>query len=477
MTPRILASLVWLGSASLFGQIVSWLSTLVVIRLLSPDDYGLIVMAMLPITFLLVVGDLGLGVVVVQAPALGQPQLRALFGASLVTHVLAAVLVFVAAPLVATFFGEPQLVPLVRALSLCFVFVGVYALPQALIARALQFDRKAKGDSLAALASSIVAVALATGGGGPWALVGAALVAHAFRAVAFQILHPCFFLRLPGLAELRGSVRFAGWVTVDRALWFGYTNLDVAIAGRVLGGAVLGVYSVAVSLASIPLDKVMPVVNEISLSAFSRIQNDRERVRRGMLRALETVGLVAFPAFLGLAAVAPEVVDVFLGERWNGAVLPLQILCLVFPFRALGLLFAPALFGSGRPRLVVENNALTLGCVGIALGVGVQWGVVGLCVGWVAGYVPVFCVAAHRTLRALDIPAREVMAKLALPIVAAAVMAAAVGTARALASDAWPSVAVLIGLIVCGVGIYVGAVAAFRPEVVRSVRVLSLQKR
>jgi teichuronic acid exporter len=469
MPSRIIASLLWLGSASVLAQIVSWVSTLFVIRLLSPDDYGLMAMATLSIGFLMVLGDFGVGVVVVQAPTLDRPRLRALFGACLLTHLAGAALVFLAAPLVAAFFGDPRLVTLVRVLSLCFIFAGVYALPLALIARTLQFDRKAKVDVLAAVVSAIVAVSLAATGWGVWALVATLLVMHAFRAVAYQIIHPCLFLPFPALIELRDSVRFAGWVTLDRAVWFSYTNLDVAIAGRVLGGTMLGVYAVALSVAAIPLDKVMSIINEISLSAFARIQSDSELVRRAMLRALESVSLLAFPTFLGMAAVAPEMIEVLLGARWAVAVLPLQILCLVFPFRALGLLFAPALFGSGCPRVVVENNILTVACLAVALGIGVQWGVVGLCVGWVVGYVPAFCVAAHRTLTVLGIPARPIVGTVAFSLAAAGTMAAVVIVTRTLVDERWPPLAVLAVLVPVGAGVYTAAVAIFKPATVRVV--------
>jgi O-antigen/teichoic acid export membrane protein len=344
------------------------------------------------------------------------------------------------------------------------------------MARALLFDRKAKLDVLAAVVSSVLALALAMTGWGVWSLVGAVLAMQAFRAVAGQIAYPCLVRPFPSLTELRGSAHFGGWVTLDRTLWFGYTSVDVAIAGRALGGSLVGVYTVALSLAVIPLDKVMSVVNEISLSAFSRMQGDRERVRDGMLRALESVSLLAFPTFFGMAVVAPELVNVCLGPRWAEAVLPLQILCLAFPFRALGLSFAPALVGTGRPRVVVENNIITLAVVAVALTIGVQWGVIGLCVGWVVGYLPVFGVVARRTLAALEIPTRQVVGPLGFSLAAALAMAAAVAVARPLAGEALPPAAVLAILVLFGAGTYGAVVLAFRPQTLQTFRALVVEK-
>ena len=477
MLQRVLASVLWLGSASLLGQVISWLSTLVVIRLLSPEDYGLMAMAGVPVGFLLLIADLGVGAVVVQAPTLSQRQLRALFGVCLLAYGFAAIATFLSAPLVAAFFAEPRLVMLVRTLSLGFVFAGIYAVPQSLLVRTFEFERKAKIDVLTTLVASLVSLWFALVGYGVWSLIGAALAVHVFRAVAFQIVCPSLFRPLLSLTELRSSLRFGGWVTVDRLVWFGYSGLDIAIAGRTLAAPLVGLYSVALSLASIPLDKGMSVITEVSFAAFSRVQHDVETLRRGVLRALETVSLLAFPTFLGLAAVAPEIVSICLGSRWIHAVVPLQILCLTLPFRAVGLLFAPALLGAGRPRLVVENNAIVLGCVAVALGIGVRWGVTGLCVGWFAGYVPAFWITTRRTLAALQIPARRVLSPMCFSMGTSLAMALAMIGARALVTETWPLPAVLMSLVAVGVGTYGAAVVALRPEMLRAFWVLSSDSR
>src|SRR5882724_11933814 len=289
MTCKVVASLLWQGSASLVGQIISWFSTLLVMRLLSPDDYGLMAMAGISTGFIMLIGDLGVSAVIVQALALNPPQLRALFTVALLSYLLGAVVAFASAPLVAAFFGEPRLVSIVHALSLSFVFASLYAVPQALVLRTLEFDRKAKIDVLTTLVSSISALTLALSGLGAWSLVGAILAGQAFRAVAFQVVRPCLFLPFLPFAALRGMVRFGGLVTLDRILWFGYTNLDMTIAGRALGRPLVGVYSVALSLASIPLNQVMSIATQVSFSAFSRSQTDPGAVRHGVLRAIESV--------------------------------------------------------------------------------------------------------------------------------------------------------------------------------------------
>ena len=467
MTRRVVAALLWQTSASVAGQAISWLSTLLVIRLLSPDDFGLMAMAGISVGFIMLIGDLGVGAVVVQAITLTRRQLQALFTMALSAYLLGAVVVFASAPLAAAFFAEPRLLSIVRALSFGLIFAGLYAVPQSLMLRTLEFGRKAKIDVFSMLVSSISALTLALIGLSVWSLVGAALVGHAIKATAFQVVRPCLFLPSARFSELRGMVHFGGLITLDRILWFGYTNLDMTIAGRTLGGALVGVYSVALSLASIPLDKLMSIATQVSFSAFSRIQEDPRALRHGMLRALESVSLLAFPVFLGMAAVAPEIIGVFLGSKWTDAVVPFQILCLALPFRAIGLLFAPALFGSGRPRMAVENNAITLIVLSVTLLVGARWGIVGLCVGWLAGYIPVFCVISYRTLAAVEIHIGRLVTAIASPLAAALAMGAGVVGARVLLEGTLPTAMTLVSLSLFGAGIYGALMAAFRPKALR----------
>ena len=271
-------------------------------------------------------------------------------------------------------------------------------------------------------------------------------------------------------------MRFGSWVTLDRIIWFSYTNIDVAIAGRVLGDALVGVYTVALSLAAMPIDKVMSLVNEISFSNFSRMQGDRGRIRQGVLRSLEAVSLLAFPAFFGMAIVAPELIEAVLGPKWAAAILPLQILCIAFPFRALGVFFAPALLGTGQPRLVVENNVMTLAAVAVAMGIGVRWGVVGLCVGWVVGYVPMFVVVARRTLVALETPCRHVAGTIAFSLMAALAMAVALAGARTITGEALPVAIELAILVLFGAVTYGVIVFTLRPRTLRAFWLLVREK-
>jgi teichuronic acid exporter len=468
----VVRSLFWTGGGHLVGQVISWLATLLVIRLLSSADFGLMAMAGVLPGVLLLLADLGLGAAAIQSAELNHNQLRGIAGLVYSSNLAGCLIVLVSAPWVADFFGEPRLGPILRVLSFNFLLVAVYTLPQAQLIRRFDFKTKARIDLWSLFLGTIASLALAWMGAGVWALVGALFVQHLVRAVAYNIVAPV--LVLPGqLGEGgRALARFGALVSVDRLLFYLHSQMDILIGGRALGKESIGIYAIALSLATIPLDKVLPVATQVSFAAFSRIQNDSERVQRNVLRALQVVALVCFPAFLGLAAVAPDFVPLVLGERWMNLVVPVQLLCLVLPFKAVGAVFPPALFGIGRPQMNVANLLISLTIMPIALLIGVRYGVTGLCLAWVIAFPLIFIEVFRRSLKALGVSIREAAKQLMLPAGASLAMTTVI-LAASLTLPTDPAPARLVFLISLGVVVYLGALGLWgRQEIKELVAVI-----
>lgn len=456
---RVMRSLAWQGGGQFAGQAISWLSTLVVIRLLTANDYGLLGMANVLIGLLLLFADLGFGAAVVQARTLSRDEIRDLQGAVLLINVAAFLLTLALAPALAAYYGEPRLIPVVQVLAVNFLLLGTYVMPQAELMREMDFRTKAGVDLIATVVSAATSIALASAGYGVWALVGGTVGLHLARALGYNLVRPPSSWPRFAIGRIRGLARFGALITLDRLLFFLFGQADVLIGGRVLATEVLGLYVVALSLAVIPMEKLVPILTQVALTAFARIQDESERVRRNVARAVGVVGLVCFPAFVGMAAVAGDLVPLVLGERWTGLILPFQLLCLSLPLRATAALLPPALFGVGRAATNVANMALSLILMTAAFLVGVRYGIHGLSVAWVTMYPVVFLVTTARAAGALGMTTAEVLRPALAPAAASAAMGAVVWLGGVLLGDALGPAVRLALLIVIGIAAYAGLVA------------------
>jgi teichuronic acid exporter len=244
--------------------------------------------------------------------------------------------------------------------------------------------------------------------------------------------------------------------------------MDGLIIGKIAGKEVLGVYTVAMHLAKLPLAKVIAVVQPIAFPTFARLQHDLPRVARTVLLAVRSMMLIGCPMFFGLSAVAPELVDVVLGPSWEAARLPLQILPLVMPVRMLANLVLPAVHGIGRADIAVRNTAQAMVAMALAFVIGSHWGVIGVSLAWVLMYPPVVALNLRRTLAALSLTRIDILRAMAKPLAAAALMYLMVVAGRETLPEGLPAVARLALLIGVGVVTYLVATLSFNRDDLRA---------
>jgi teichuronic acid exporter len=376
-------SLEWVFAAKLIGQVLSWVITFVVLRLLSPADYGLMALATVFVSFLSMFADMGLGVALIQARDLSRAQLSQMFGAMLLLNGALTLALWLGAPLAALFFDEPRLVELLRVLCFQFLFGAFGALPLSLLQREMRFKAVALIEVSAGLVAGLSTLTMAWGGFGVWALVAGGIVLQAWQALWATLVGGLRVWPSFSFGPSQPLLRAGGFITTSRLLWYFMSQADVLVVGKLLGPAVLGAYAVAVQLSTMPMNRVMSVVNQVGLSAFARIQDDRVAVERNLVTGSAVISFVAFPLFWGIAAVAPTLVPVLLGPKWQQAVLPLQLIPLIIPFRMLGNFVATAIQGMGRPDIELRATATGAVILPLAFLVGARWGVEGVCWAWV----------------------------------------------------------------------------------------------
>jgi teichuronic acid exporter len=465
---QVLTGLKWAAGARLMGQVVTWGITIVVMRLLTPGDYGLLSLATIFIAFIGLVAEIGLSAGVIQAREIELSQLRAIFGAVIAMSVLLCLLlVFLLAPAAAAYFSEPRLELVMQVLAFQFLPNAFTVLPIALLERELAFRGRSLIDLVTAIAGSLLTLGLALYGLGVWALVWGTLAVAALRALGLNLIRP--FIHAPSFSLSRAGhmFRFSRDVVLTRLLWFFYSQADSFIAGKMLGTHSLGLYSVSMHIASLPVQRVSAIINQIAFAAFARANRESGRVDFHTRSSVRALSFFAFPVLWGMSSVAPEFISVVLGKQWEPAIQAFLLLCLVMPLRMLSPVLHSALQGIGRADVSLRNTAFAAVAMPITFYIGCKFDLVGLALAWVLAFPLVFLGNLLRSLPHLKLQLTDFLAAMKAPALISAVMYGGVTLTR-LALHAEPIVNLAV-LVTVGVVLYAALSLVFNRGGVREV--------
>jgi PST family polysaccharide transporter len=373
----------------------------VLARLVDPEQYGLVGMALA----LIGVGDsllnLGLSQATVQRRDITRAQVTFFFWLQLAVGAALSLLCVVIARPVADFYGHEELVALTAVLGTAFVLNGASAQHQAVLARQMRFGALARIDVVGlalGVAAAIVAAAL---GAGVWALVLLSLATPVCRVVLSWTAsgwRPGPPRRTAGVA---GMVRFGLNLTLTNALDYSAQNLDNVLIGRFFGAQPLGLYSRAYGLLLLPLRQVTAPLARVAVPVLSYLQHEPDRFRRFFVTALSAVAYVTVPLICLTSALSREVVGVMLGPRWAGAAPIFQILAIggvLVCLRATnGWLFVSTGHTGRQAMWALANRPVVIA----GFLVGLPWGVRGVAWGFVGAHLllvlPSFVVAVKDT--------------------------------------------------------------------------------
>ncbi|HYR83300.1 MAG TPA: lipopolysaccharide biosynthesis protein [Terriglobia bacterium] len=347
----LVSGIAWTAALRWSAQFFSWVATFYAARLLQPGDYGLVAMATLGIGMARMVEDFGLDAILVQDRSItGQKQSQLAGLLIALGVVLCALFVLLGQPL-AAFFKEPHVGSIVMALSLLFLFDAVQVVPRAQMQRLLQFERLAVVTFVQVVTTSILLVSSARAGLGHWSLVINTLGGTAAATILLVLWHPYSVAWPRDIAKLSRPL-LQGWrILASRASWYGYSNADQTIIGRVLGKDLLGAYSFAVTFSSLAQQEVGSIITRVVPGIFSEVQHQREELRRYFLLLTEFITVVTFPMAIGMALTADMLIPLILGPEWTSVIVPLQLLCLYSAFLASQMLVSHVLMWTGQFRV------------------------------------------------------------------------------------------------------------------------------
>jgi len=398
----------WRFASTIVGALSRFAIGVLLARLLTPSDFGVVALAMVVLGFAQPFGDLGIAGAVVQRRDLTVRHVRAAFTLATIGGVAIAAALAAAAPFAAMLVRDARVTPILRVLSIGFALQGTAVAAGGLLRRRLDFRRLFFIDSASYLVGyGAVAATLAVRGYGVWSLAWGGLVQTVLTAVAQLSVAAHPMTPLVAGREMGDLLHFG--LGSGTSSWINYIalNADNFIVGRTLGAASLGLYARAYTLMNLPYTYAASVMSGVLFPAFAQIQEDVPRLRRAYLVMTRLTALVAAGSMGTMAIAAPYLIRTLYGSRWNGAVTPLQILCGAGYFRALyniGGIVAQAtgqVYGELRRQLLYAVLV-----VGGALA-GSRYGLAGVAIGVAFAIVAMFAAIGQLALRITDTSWRE----------------------------------------------------------------------
>jgi O-antigen/teichoic acid export membrane protein len=421
-------------------------------------------------SFGVILTDPALGAALIQRPTIEERDRSTVFWLAACIGGALTVLGLAVSGLVADLFGEPRVQELFAVASISCLVVGFAVVPRALLTRKLAYRALEIREMTALVVGGATAVALALAGLGPWAIVANLLAYATTSTVLAWILvdwRPRAAFSLQRARDLGGfSSRVFGALLLD----WGSQNLDKALVGRFVGASALGAYSLAWNVMRMPVTLVSGTVNQALTPAYSRIQRDKDRLERVWLRNKRLSYALIAPALAALVVVAPDLVRVAFGEKWEDMIVPLQILCVGALAGAFGTMNWSVLQARGEAAVLLRLTLLSSVVTWVAIAAGLYWGIVGVAAFYAGArwllVVPTTLMTARGV--SFDFWATLRAGAGVLPLVAAAALVGFVAREALLETE----VATVVRLVVVTLLVlvaYLGLVVAFLPAIVRDV--------
>ena len=461
---KVIESIRWLALAQLVSQFIRIGVTIYVIRQLESEHMAYVALSDTIISFLDMFSTLGLGAVVISRKNITERDLENIAGMLVLINLTLGLLLVGLSGTIASFYNTPELANILRVMSLGFVFTAAASVPSALMTKGMRFKELSIIQVCASMLGALTSFVLVNFGYEYWSILIGGLTFIMVRAALVILANGGIVMPRFAIRESAEFVTFGGFVMLSGIVWYIYTSVDVAIAGRFWSPEILGIYAVAVQLTVMPLNRLMPMLKQVALPAFSRtVADDHARLEDYIAKSLRISMSICMPFYFGISCVATLLVSVLLGPNWGASALPLTFLCIAAPFRFFLELMSPAVVATGNPQHLLRNS-IAIAVVMVAsftLAVNLSSEPSSLALVWMLVYPPLAILSSRTYCKVMGVGFRCVYSSITKPLINSAIMWGGVALLIRQASPYFSSWLVLIAAIFTGMLIYLGLVLLF----------------
>ena len=328
----VLSNLFWRFSERTAAQGVSFVVSIVLARMLTPEDYGLVGLITVFISIATVFVSSGFGSALIQKENVTQTDYSSVFFFSIVMGVVMYVSLFFTAPVIANFYKEPSLISIIRVLALSLIIGGINSVQQAYVSRTMQFKRFFYSTIIGTAISAIIGIYMAYRGAGVWALVA--------QTLSNQIIDTCilwFTVKWRptlefSMSEMKKMFKYGWKLFFSTLIDTVYNNLYSLVIGKFYSAKDLGYYNRGRNIPNIVITNINGSIQSVMFPAFSNCQGDKIKLKSMVRRSIVTSTYIIMPAMIGLAAVAEPLTVLLLTEKWLPSVPFMQFSCFILAF-------------------------------------------------------------------------------------------------------------------------------------------------
>lgn len=323
---------IWRFAERCGAQLVTFVVSIVLARILSPDDYGTVALVTVFTTILQVFVDSGLGVALIQKKNADDLDFSSVFYFNFVVCIVLYAGMFFAAPIIASFYNDLTLIPIIRVISLTIVISGIKGIQQSFVSRNMLFKRFFFSTLGGTIFSAILGVAMAYAGCGVWAIVAQQLSNTAIDTLILWLTVKWRPKKMFSWERLKTLFSFGWKLLISSLLDTGYSNLRSLVIGKIYSPSDLAYYNQGDKLPSTVITNINTSIASVLLPTLASKQDDRKQLKNMTRRAIKTSTYIIAPLMMGLAFCAPPIVRLILTEKWVPCVPYLRIFCITYMF-------------------------------------------------------------------------------------------------------------------------------------------------
>jgi O-antigen/teichoic acid export membrane protein len=378
---QIVTGMSWVTLYIYVVRIIGFLATLVLAKLLTPEDFGLVAIGVLVIETSMIFGKFGIGQALIYRKDQIEPAANAAFFLVMGFNLLLVTGLILGAPWIGNFFNSPTVVPIIVWLSLTMLPNAVKIIPTVLLEKELKFKRLVLPEVIPAVVSAVGSIVAAVMGAGVWSLVIRQILYSFLGLVMVWWISPLKIRFQFDWKIFREIVDYGKHMITVSLLLLVLYNIDNMIVGKIVGTTALGFYVLAFRIANLPVQEGSHVISKVMFPVFSKIRHDRTALRDGFLKVMKFVSAFCAPVALGMALYTPDLIRMIYGEKWLDTILPLQILTAYGFIRALGVPGGEIMKSIGKPKYITYTVLIMLAVIfPFVLPVAKKSGIVGISV-------------------------------------------------------------------------------------------------